>query len=137
MNEKLNNITNIEQRLTSLSIEPCASNTLSGDSKYKITANYEIVENTNEFFSVFVKIKSTFEPEAKFSNTAFFTIKCTISQPISDEEIRNSIDYLLFGLGNQNSQIISFLTDKMFRIPFISPPSIDEISEKKLLEDYE
>lgn len=100
--------------------------------EFNIKACYQIIEVKDKFINILVEVSSTFEPASKFESVALFNLDCEIKESLELHQIEDNMQTLLMTIGFHNSQIISFLTDKMYQTPFIAPPIIDQIDKKDL-----
>lgn len=89
--------------------------------------NFEIIENNNEYLYLKVTTKIFIEPEALFSIEMEHIIEYRILEKITNEEIDDNIEELLFPLASEVSYIISFMTEKLIGTHIVLPPTLNII----------
>lgn len=94
--------------------------------------HYKVLKNSDEELIIKFNADLSFKPESLFDIKLDFVINYKLKEKIIDKEIEENIIDLLSMSVNQVSYIVSFISDRMFDIPYIIPPYIEEKDVIKL-----
>ena len=116
----------VKLRLTKFEGGILSSGQGTGD-RLKLTTDwdYQVAEHNSNSLALTATSNVRFSPEALFNIQTAYTLIYRLKEPISQEEIRESIESLLRPAAEQNSLLVSQLTDKMRGSPMVIPPKVN------------
>jgi len=91
--------------------------------------HFEIIENNSEYLSLRVITKIFIEPEALFVIELEHIIEYKLQEKITNKEIDDNIEELLFPLASEISYITSFMTQKLIGTHIVLPPKLNIIKD--------
>lgn len=96
-----------------------------GTIKSKKDVNYKIVGIDEKEVSIYLNVKVEFEPVSPFIVNSEFLLQYKIIEPVTEDEVTDSIEDLLYPCGNIVSLLVGFLSERMVGMPFVIPPVIE------------
>jgi hypothetical protein len=93
--------------------------------KSKRDVNYKIIKIDEKEVSIHLNVKIEFEPVSPFTVNSEFLLQYKIIEPVSEDEVIDNIEDLLYPCGNIVSLLVGLLSERMVGIPFVIPPVIE------------
>lgn len=93
--------------------------------KSKKGVNYKIIKIDEKEVSIHLNVKIEFEPVSPFTVNSEFLLQYKIIEPVSEDEVIDNIEDLLYPCGNIVSLLVGLLSERMVGIPFVIPPVIE------------
>jgi hypothetical protein len=93
---------------------------------FKSTAKYSIKNNRDGQVTILLNINSEFIPEIFLEANFEFIVNLEFEVDVSDSDIKENINDILYPLGGRISYLISVISREMDGDNLIVPPSIDE-----------
>lgn len=90
---------------------------------------FDVIDNNSEYLSLRVITKIFIEPKALFSIEMEHIIEYRLLEKITNDEIDNNIEELLFPLASEISYITSSITQKLIGTHIVLPPKLNIIKE--------
>jgi hypothetical protein len=93
--------------------------------KSKKGVNYKIIKIDEKEVSIHLNVKIEFEPVSPFTVNSEFLLQYKIIEPVSEDEVIDNIEDLLYPCGNIISLLVGLLSERMVGMPFVIPPVIE------------
>lgn len=93
--------------------------------KSKKDVNYKIIKIDEKEVSIHLNVKIEFEPVSPFTVNSEFLLQYKIIEPVSEDEVIDNIEDLLYPCGNIVSLLVGLLSERMVGMPFVIPPVIE------------
>jgi hypothetical protein len=93
--------------------------------KSKRDVNYKIIKIDEKEVSIHLNVKIEFEPVSPFTVNSEFLLQYKIIEPVSEDEVIDNIEDLLYPCGNIISLLVGLLSERMVGMPFVIPPVIE------------
>lgn len=97
--------------------------------EYKSDVKYKIIDNKIGVATIRAISESYFNPESIFKSSMEFNVYLEIDGEITDEEIEDNIEEILYTLGSEITYLLTPITKSMKGGALIVPPMIDKIEK--------